>query len=312
MHLLTTLALLLTMSSPVHPPSGQPGPMQPGDFTAAGPANVVSWQLKRLAPPSPLYIGRDDQLAVSMASNVAGTETVTVNYRLLRASDGVVIPGDFTLPSPGDRVVRAIQQPLAEGFLLSATCSAAVATARGQTFARLFLNRGAINSGLVGRTLMADYVTTRQSPGYPEGRIVAPSEGPGHLSETTFAAPSPGIELGFDVPTNALWRVHSIAINLATSGAAGTRVPTMILIVGGQTVMQFPSAGGIAPSSAVNVTFAPVSAYVAAGGVALVVPMPPNMVWSQSTHFATATFGLDVGDQWGIAKLAFEEWIDNA
>src|SRR5579864_5722224 len=133
----SALLVIALMASIIRPP-GQPAPYKDGDYTPAVQSQVVSWQLKRLPPPSAVYITVDDVLRAAAASSQAN-EVVTISYRWIRAADGKLDYGQFTIAPASDRSLKVQDQPLAEGFLLSVSCKAAVATTRGQTFVRLFL-----------------------------------------------------------------------------------------------------------------------------------------------------------------------------
>jgi hypothetical protein len=287
--------------------------MQPGDFTPAGPSAVVSWQIKRLAPPSNLYVQVDDVLRVAAASSQTN-EVVTVNYRWLRASDATVQYGQFTVAPAANRTISVTDQPMAEGFLLSVSCKAAIATTRGQTFVRLFLNPKALGAGQPGYMLMADYVTTAMAPGHPNGRVVAPSEGPGAIVGVQLGIQPNGVDWTLTVPTNARWRVSSIMAALQTAaGGVNRQLTPTITDAGGLTFDRF-IAGSQAGGTQFFYNFSELAleSTTTVGGTSTVItPIPPGIILPGGSFIKPGTLNLLAGDQWFLVNAQVEEWLDN-
>jgi hypothetical protein len=301
-------ALLLLMS--IVTPSGQPKPKQPADYTPAAQSQVVSWQLKRLPPPSPLYVNVDDVLRATVASSKVN-EVVTVNYRLLRASDGAVVPGQFTVSPLSNRTVKVQDQPLAEGFLLSVSCKAAVAVTTGATFVRLFLNPKSLGAGQPGSMMMADYVTTAMAPGFPNGRVVSPAEGPGNVGSYGVVAAA-GADWVFTVFANARWRVQGVFATYNASAVVATRqVYVEVVDQLGSVLFVTGASVGITASQTVNVgsSAAPVLA-VAAPSLAQV-PLPPDLILAPGMVIKAVTGGIQGADQWTSVAILVTEWLDN-
>jgi hypothetical protein len=301
-------ALLLLMANTT--PSGQPTPKQPSDYTPARPSKVVSWQLQRVLPPSPVYVGIADLLVVGAASSQTN-EVVTVNYRLLRAADGVIVPGQFTVAPANTRAVKVQTQQLAEGFLLSVSVKAAVATTRGMTFVRAFLGAGPFGAGQPSYMLMADYVTTAMAPAHPNGRVLAPSEGPGNVTVVTGSAPAAGSDWSIALPTNARWRILSGLSTLQTSSTVANRAIEVLLHAGGNDIW-----AGLANQNVVASTFALVdfgaavnSSVILTTKVSVPLPNDTRLIAPGSVHSTTGA--LQAADQWGQQFLLVEEWLDN-
>lgn len=297
-------ALVLLMSTLV--PSGQPGPMQPSDYTPAGQSKVVSWQLKRLAPPSTVYITVDDVLRATAASSQTN-EVVTISYRWIRAADGVLDYGQFTITPPNTRAPVQQDQPMAEGFLLSVSCKAAVASTRGQTFVRLFLNPKALGTGQPGFMLMSDYVTTRMAPGHPNGRILAPTEGPPFPNGFSFAVAA-GAEVQMIVPNNARHRVKAITVTLTTSAQLGTRTPQLSIL---GTVL--PAQGTQGPSTFGRYTWM-IKGVVQSDALSTFVSALPDLYFTGNgvlTQIQTLTNNLQTGDVYNPVNVLVDEWLDN-
>jgi len=300
------------MSATVTIPSGQPGPMQDGDFTSAGQPNVVTWNMKRLAPPSPLYVTVDDALVCAAATSQTN-ELVTIAYRLLRAADAKVVILEFTVAPTSTRTIAVNKRQLTEGFLLSVSCKAAVATTRGQTFVRLFLNPSAAGAGQPGLMMMADYVTTAMAPGYPNGRSLTPVEGAGVIR----TVPATGLVAGSDwtvtVPPNTRWRVQSILAQLTTDLVAVSRIPHIEINIAGGLVYVTSGGASIAAGQSGTFSWAPGATVGSDSLPSFTAGLPDNLVLGGAffSLIQSATSNLDAGDTWTLAEVCVEEWLDN-
>ena len=300
------------MGTPNQPiSSGIAPPTVPGSPTA--PATSVTFGLQNVQPPSVLYIARDDQLIISTASSQT-SEVVTVNARILDAT-GRIHDNQFIVRPASNRAVQAQSFTLVEGYLLSLSCLASVAVTRGQTFVRCFINRGASGAGQPGQMLFADYVTTQLSSGYPNGRILAPTEGPGFVTTFAVAQPAAGAEWVQAVPTNARWRIRSGAWALQTSVAAGNRNPgVQLAAVTGSPFQAFPLSA-VPASTLAGLIAVGITPYVGLPASTIMLPLPPDLVLAATAGVVHAigsfTVGLLAGDQYSGIKLLVEEWLDN-
>jgi len=306
-------ALLLLMANTT--PSGQPLQKQPSDYTPAAQSQVVSWQLKRLPPPSQLYVGVDDVLRVGAASS-AVNEIVTVSYRLLRAADGAVVPGQFTVGPLNNYALTTQDQAVAEGFLLSVSCRSAVATTRGQTFARLYLNPKALGSGQPAQQLMADYVTTAMASGYPNGRVLSPTEGPGRVYAVQYSNPARGHDWGETDGLLARRRLISVKAFLTTSGTPGNRTPAFQVLDNLLNIVaEWTPAVTQAPSTGIRYTWSAAPIVEPTVGADIGAPLPPDFILPPGYSVQVTTAGLDTnagtGDAWGSIFAYYEEWLDN-
>ena len=173
-------------NNPVLPLGSQP---DTDNFQVYTQRPVVRFLKQGVQPPSQVYVTASDNIQVGCASSQVN-EAVTITYRLLRA-DGELIEGQFIVHPPADRSIKVYSEDLAEGFLLSVSCKAAVATTRGQTFVRVFLTHPELGAGQPSYMLMADYVTTAMAPAHPNGRVLAPSEGPGNRRQILTSVTRP-------------------------------------------------------------------------------------------------------------------------
>lgn len=275
----------------------------------AGPNTDVIFRFKDVQPPSELYIDVDDALIIVAATGQVG-ETITVNVRLLQPT-GRLEDNQFVCVVPNTRIATVFTFPLAQGYLLSLAASALVATTRGQTFYRAFINRGAFGTGRPGQPLCADYVTTRIGPGYPGGRVLAPVEGPGVVRSVAISNPGAGNEFSISPGTNARWRIISLEMQLQTSAVAGNRQPNIKFSVGGLGAHTFQPNILVPASTLATVTASPAAVMAGLVNTIVNVPLPiDNRILATDT-INSVTLGKDAGDTWQNGQVGVEEWLDN-
>lgn len=301
----------------------RPLPLQPGasggtyippedTFEVKTAAPAVRFLTQAVQPPSNVYVEADDILQCNCASSQTG-ETVTVSYRLLKAS-GDLVNGQFSVSPPNTRAVSQHSEQLAEGFLLSMSCRAAVATTRGQTFVRLFLTGPELGQSQPSYMLMADYVTTAMAPGHPNGRVLAPSEGPGWIHIVTVSPPAAGLDWLQFLPTNAIWRIETASGNFATSAIVATRFLRLDVKNPALTIVSSLDPSGIGANDNTRMTWAPgvpsVSGLTFKARLAPL-PMPTLLSANDSQRLVSNTLNIDAADQWAVIGLTVEEWLDN-
>jgi hypothetical protein len=288
----------------------------PSDLTPApltGPSSAVQFAFQGLQPPSALYVNVDDQLIISAASSQSA-EIVTVNVRLL-LPNGRLEDMQFFVKPANTRAVLKTSFPLAEGFILSMSAAAAVAVTRGQTFARVALQRAAGGAGQPAYCLMADYVTTQAVPGFPNGRILSPSEGPGNCYNFIGSVPVAGNESTVILPLNVRWRIRAAQAKLTTSATAGNRL--VHVNISGVTSVFWTAGALVSQAASLGYTydFAGITPYTPNDPLYNVVPIPADCVVTQNSAlnwtFATFTGGILAGDQWTALNILVEEWLDN-
>lgn len=291
---------------------GQPKPMQPGEFQVTGNPNQVSFGLQHIAPPSPLYIQRDDAIGLAMSSSQSA-EVITITGRFLRANDSVVQPFMFTFAPTAQYSVQTKTFPLGEGYLLGLTVSASTATVRGMTFCAVYLTRGKVSAtplAGVDQLLCQDYVTSNQPSGWPGGRILNAFEGNGNMSLVNIGGTAAGADFVFTPNPGAIARLRGVIATLVTSATVANRavtfqcgtfprnaVPATTFVTASQT-KTFTLMPGVQPYTDCN------------GNFVLPCPDPSQTVGNASTLIASLTTGIQAGDQWGPINAYYEEWLN--
>jgi|SRR5882724_6224022 len=279
----------------------------------AGNSSRVSFEFKNVQPPSILYIDYDDALAISAATSQV-SEILTVNVRLLEP-DGRLQDMQFKIAPVNTRAVARLVFPLTQGYILSISAAAAVATTRGMTFLRVGIQRGASGPVQPSQMLFADYVTTLATSAYPYGRVLAPTEGPGWINSLIVANPAAGAEWTQAVPVNTRWRIRSAGWQLNASATVATRVPGIKLSsTQGLMWVSDPNmtvvAGGVA-----NIFAAGIVPFTGGNPAIITVALPPDLVMTglpaNVDTIGSSTLALQAGDQYSAIVLFVEEWLDN-
>lgn len=271
---------------------------------------IVRFLNKAVQPPSSVYVESDDEIVFNFASTQLENEQITVNYRLLRF-DGEVIHGQFVAIFPADRLVHTHTEPLTEGFLLSMSCKALQATTRGQTFVRAFITNPGLGGNQPSYMLMADYVTQQMAPGYPNGRVTMPSEGPGNITQVTGSTPAAGANWSLQVPANSRWRVITTSAVLFTDAVVGNRVVEEQFVVNLMAGYLAVSASNQPASTSYAYTGAELTPTATARVDRINLPVPPDLILLAANFVNSVVFGMDPGDQWSAPQMIVEEWLDN-
>jgi hypothetical protein len=273
----------------------------------------ITFAFQNVQPPSQLYIDVDDQLVISGATTQAN-EVITVNCRLLEPT-GRLQDMQFQIRPTNNRLVVRTPFGLAQGYILSVSVSAAIATTRGMTFARVAIQRSAGGTGQPAQMLFADYITTQSMSAYPSGRVLSPSEGPGNITEFTQANPLAGFDWQINVPVNTRWRVQAIDAVFTASAAVANRQVSFLTFANLVVVMTATDAANITASQAVHVTISAAPVNVPVNPLKHVIPIAPQFYINGSAFISQAlnssTLGLQAADQWSAIDVTLEEWLDN-
>lgn len=288
----------------------------PSDQTPAplsGPANTVKFKLTGVDPPSRVYIGRDDQLLINTMSALAG-EIVIVNYRIM-LPDGTISTNQqrILLPTAYNIPVAPPFFSASEGFLLSVGAYCLSATFRGQTFVRIGIVRAGQSLQNTAEMLLADYVTTNTPIGWPDGRIISSSEGPGNLKTTTVANPGAGLDWTYTGNANTRWKVRHINAQLVTSAAVANRNPRLLFFdsITGRLKL-VPSTNDQAASLTEDYSIGPANVAGTVAALANVWSVGTEDVMRDTSQIQSSTANIQAADQWQNIHVLVEEWLKEA
>lgn len=178
---------------------------------------------------------------------------------------------------------------------------------RGQCWCRTQLRLG----GQAYQTLFSDYLSLRNQPSYPLGRILNPRDGPGAIRSIAGTDPAAGVEISETVPANAVWRLKSFRASLVTSAVAATRQVSIIIDDGTTTLKQvFVNATQAASLTRNYNIMADWALHATAIQAELYAPLPGDLILEAGSRIRTSTVAIDGGDNWGAPQLDVEEWIN--
>ncbi len=183
-------------------------------------------------------------------------------------------------------------------------------TFRGQCYVQCFLSMDG-----VANELFADYISTGYNPSWPNGRIVAPTEGPGYVYNVAPANPAPGTDVKVLVPTGARWKVRSIFAKLTTDANVATRTPAFLIRDSGlvNNVIFFPNFPGFGTGTTSGLNLFPGYPVIDTaydGNQFARQPLPLDLILPAGYAIETSTANIQVGDRWSIPSLIVEEWIE--
>jgi hypothetical protein len=291
------------------PPSGQPAPMQEGDFTPAARNHLVSVGECEVDPPIWLYVTVED-IFVLAAFSIASNTNVQANIRLLKPKGGVeqII---LSIPATNAGGVTSTSQQAREGYLLSAELLSNTAGALNYPcFAWLALNRGGTAANLGHRLITAGYLNNNFGPSYPERAPMRPTDGAGTVTVQLVGNPAAGSDWSFAIPGNSRFQLTAVHAKLVTSSTAGTRTASLQFKDGSGNVLGIIDATATqALSTTIDYTGITGAFAGGGGGVHNYWPLPP-ITLGQSFTIGTTTANLAAGDQWSAITLTGLTWVD--
>jgi hypothetical protein len=285
------------------------------DLTPAplsGPANAVTFQTKQVAPPSRVYMQRDDQFFFKCISSSAG-EIVTVRYRILMPDGHIAInEQDIALPNAySPNVIPPFFQG-AEGFLLSMGFFCNISNKRGQCFVRAGIARAATTLAGTSELLFADYISSQQPGGWPEGRVLDSTEGPGNLKVISVGNPAAGADISLQAPSNVRWKLRGFDATLTTAVAVANRNARLLLVDNALgEIRRVPSPADQAASLVVvySLSGTSVAGSTAAAANTWALDDGMQVAGILGGFVRTSTANIQAADQWSGITVTVEEWM---
>ena len=265
--------------------------------------------VQNVPPPTALYVQKTDQLRLSVWNTLA-SQALFLDLRLLMP-DGQIVANQFRLVATSDRVVSELTVALPECFLLSAVIWPDNLTTRsGHTYTRLVLLRGVGTALSRGQLLLSNYVTSTAFLGWPGAQHRGSQEGFGLIRGITGANPAAGAEVTESVPTNAVWHIMGIRLNLVTSVDAGSRIVVLVIDDGTTNIHAIEANAAQTASQNREYTFAVGLDLKSPTGSIFHAPLPAELRISEGYRFRTVTTGLFAADDWASPVYLVEEWLE--
>lgn len=242
--------------------------------------------------------------------NTSSLSVLDVNVRFLNNANQIVTWSQRITPL-ATGLVQNDDIVLSEGRLLSiAVAHVNAGVGFGVCFVQAVLFRGPAASGQPFHALFSDYATTGHPVGWPPGRQMHSTEGPGQLMHSTPAAPAAGADFSTVSPAYQRWELASFGLTLTTSAVAANR-GVRFRISDGATIFFSISEAVIQPAStAYRYYFANVPLPAAVSGSIVVLPIPAGLIIPPGSTFETATANIQSGDQISAVSILARNWLE--
>jgi hypothetical protein len=318
-------------SGVILPTPGQPTTGPDTTFKSATVPNLVSFGIDKVAPPSPLYIQRDDIVQLFGMTTKPGGEIFNAIIRFLEAAPDVPgqpdKPSDVAPPEPGaTQTIKTVSVSFAcpqdsqttsffalgEGYLLSIAGNtlSVGGNVRGVSFMRAALSRPPIGLSFTSQSLFADYVTRTCAPGWPGGRILSSGEGTGQILSFQVANPAAGADWTLVVPGFRKFYVQSFQAQFVASAAVANRNISVIVDDGVNAVWTHDVSAAVTAGQTVQVVGSGTSAPVGIVPTILPLVLPPGLRLTNTMRIRSSTANLQAGDQWSNIWFLVESLID--
>lgn len=293
-------------------PSGQPQGMQAGEYTPSAPPTQVNFTLRSVAPPSDLYVQRDDTLVLMGITGISGGTTITLTVRLLRAADGQIDTLQTTLKLANNYAATSTSLTLAEGYLLSVSAFDSASTSGGFTYAAAYLQRGGStfplqNSGYV---LFADWTSVNVPIGWPGGRQMRSDDGPGLYRVNVVANPVAGADWTLTVPNSARWELVTVNAQLTTAVAVANRQVQLQGTNAGVLIWNSPAAVNVPASTTAQISAMQGNTLTPVITTDVTIAIPPRLGMSVGMIIQSSTVGIQPADQWSNIRVGVRELLD--
>lgn len=269
---------------------------------------LVEFTNRFVQPPSALYITRDDELRVDVASLFNGT-IVRLDARILEP-DGAVHYHQQRITIDTTSVFQSVVFPAAEGFLLGGALQVLQdGGVNNWTYGQVGLSKGEFTTGNILHSIARGYLG-RTSPLYfPGGDFRSPVEGPGYFRTVFGATPAAGANILDTVTPAVRRRVHTIQVLMTTSAAVATRRMILRIQRGGAVLYRLVAVTTQLASLTHTYTFG----HYGVNDVLIFNTIhvnAPSEIWvEQNDVFISGVDSLQAGDNIGQPTYWVQEWF---
>lgn len=256
------------------------------------------------------YFAEGDNLHVRVWGAISSS--IQFFYQLL-LPEGRIITNHQLLATPTDRSSTTFFFNMPESILLGLMLNVeATAIPRGSIYCSVQTRRSAVSSGGAYRHLVHGYIDGTFSLQYPYPRSEPAFNSYGRPRTIVGSDPAAGAEVSETVPTNAMWRLLSMAVTIVCDATVATRTPGLALDDGTNLYYRGPVGQASTASQTTVYTFANVGASQGAGGVAAVQVAPYELYLPPASRIRTITNNLQAGDDYSAPVLHVMEWLVEA
>jgi hypothetical protein len=187
--------------------------------------------------------------------------------------------------------------------------SPGAAFSRGACWVRVNIGRGSFLQADIRVTLLQAYVTQLFMAAWPGSTPEHPLGGAGNVRAITGTDPAAGVDISETVPTNALWRLISLAATLVTDATVINRSPTIAFDDGASVYFRselsffHTATNTVLYSASASPIFS--TTLVAQAPIAI----PPGILLPPGHRIRTLTTNLQAGDNWSAPVFLIEEYV---
>lgn len=283
-----------------------------GEYVSLTRRPASSFITTNIPAPTDSYCSDDSFIRVTAFAFTAAAQ-VSVDYFILRSSDGDTSTGEEVLSVPNAGVLATKDIQLTEGFLLGVTIKDLTGSAvRGNVFITAQLMRGSSQSNRTTKLLFADYAVANQPTGYPFGRTTQSIDGRGSVVFSAFGPALAGAEaLIGTTAVGQRYSLHMASLTFVASATVANRIPEIRLLRNGVSVMwRIPYPGTITAGQTFNITLMSGGPSPVIVGSDAILPLPQPTILLPADTIQTVTAGIQAGDQYTVVNHSGEAWVN--
>jgi hypothetical protein len=264
---------------------------------------------EQLQPAGNLYITVEDRLRILILNQHGSTE-LDINARIQRP-DGQVIPLKQAIVTGVSGSFQTFELDLTEGFLLDVLVSCVPASVKfGEIFVVVQLIRGASPNSIPVRLLLANYVPSNVTIGWPEGPNAAMTAGTGAIFTYQVSNPAAGADWTFTTNSGLRLLIVSLSAQLVTAVAVANRVPHLqVRDANTNIVFDVAASSAQAASLTTRYSWLPGVQPTINDGSAIA-PIPEPLILFTGWQLRTVTTAIQAADQWQNVAIAVQQLLE--
>ena len=272
--------------------------------------NQVQFRPEHAQMPTQLYVHGEDVIT-AYVTQFGSVAQPTMIIRFLRM-DGTITPMRFPLQHGAGATNISTPVILPEGFILGISVfQEGSPLPRGQCYVCVVLNRVGLSTLSSSQVLMARYLETIPTLGWPYPSIQGPFEGPGGFLTILGATPAAGAEIIETIPTHLSWKIMGWKHTLTTGAALGARGTVLQIRDNNNAFMgEFPWASPVGPGVAqlqvANLNTFVVTPVPNPGDYTL---LPQEIIIPAGGSIRTVTTNLAAADQYSAPSYCVQQWL---
>ena len=180
----------------------------------------------------------------------------------------------------------------------------------GEIFVVVQLIRGASPNAIPLRTLLANYVPSNATIGWPEGPNAAMTAGVGAIFVGQVSNPAAGADFTFVSGAGLRNFVVSVTAVLVTSAAVANRIPHLQLLDNNNNIcFDVAASSAQAASLTVRYSWTP-GVQPAFNDASALAPLPETLILAPSWKLRTVTTAIQGADQLSLIVVAVQQLLE--